>query len=65
MSQQRVYLETTTASFHYESRPEPNCAHLANTSKLAHIIRINGLLGLYVPSLVTPLGMPGAPPDED
>lgn len=32
-----------------------NCAHLANANKFAHIKRINTLLGLYVPSLVTPL----------
>lgn len=32
-----------------------NCRHLANANKFAHIRRINGLLGLFVPSLVTPL----------
>ena len=32
-----------------------NCKHLANANKFGHIRRINGLLGLYVPSLVTPL----------
>lgn len=32
-----------------------NCKHLANASKFAHIRRVNTLLGLFVPSLVTPL----------
>jgi len=32
-----------------------NCKHLANASKFRHIQRVNALLGLYVPSLVTPL----------
>lgn len=41
-----------------------NCAHLANANKFAHIKRINALLGLYVPSLVTPLEMIGAEADE-
>lgn len=32
-----------------------NCNHLANANKFRHIQRVNTLLGLYVPSLVTPL----------
>jgi hypothetical protein len=32
-----------------------NCQHLANASKFGHIHRVNTLLGLYVPALVTPL----------
>ena len=32
-----------------------NCKHLANANKFAHIQRINVLLGLYNPRLVTPL----------
>ena len=32
-----------------------NCRHLANANKFGHIRRVNTLLGLYVPSLVTPL----------
>ena len=36
-----------------------NCAHLANASKLGHIRRVNALLGLPVPQLVTPLEMIG------
>ena len=41
-----------------------NCAHLANANKFAHIKRINTLLGLFVPSLVTPLEMIGGTTDE-
>ena len=36
-----------------------NCEHLANANKFAHIRRINTLLGLHVPSLVTPLELMG------
>lgn len=32
-----------------------NCRHLANANKFPHIRRVNGILGLFVPSLVTPL----------
>ena len=32
-----------------------NCKHLANANKFRHIQRVNTMLGLYVPSLVTPL----------
>ena len=32
-----------------------NCRHLANANKFDHIRRVNGMLGLFVPSLVTPL----------
>jgi predicted nucleic acid-binding protein len=32
-----------------------NCKHLANANKFLHIERVNGMLGLYVPKLVTPL----------
>jgi predicted nucleic acid-binding protein len=32
-----------------------NCKHLANANKFAHIRRVNTLLGLFVPALVTPL----------
>ncbi len=37
-----------------------NCQHLANANKFGHIRRVNGLLGLYVPELVTPLELLGA-----
>ena len=32
-----------------------NCKHLANASKTGHIRRVNALLGLRTPLLVTPL----------
>jgi predicted nucleic acid-binding protein len=37
-----------------------NCQHLANANKFGHIRRVNTMLGLYVPALVTPLEMLGA-----
>ena len=36
-----------------------NCNHLANANKFNHIKRINTLLGLFVPMLVTPLEILG------
>ncbi|MHB8767292.1 MAG: PIN domain-containing protein [Deferrisomatales bacterium] len=36
-----------------------NCRHLANANKFAHVRRINVLLGLHVPMLVTPLELMG------
>ena len=36
-----------------------NCRHLANANKFGHIRRVNTLLGLYIPSLVTPLELLG------
>lgn len=36
-----------------------NCHHLANANKFGHIRRINNLLGLYNPSIVTPLELLG------
>jgi hypothetical protein len=39
-----------------------NCRHLANANKFGHIRRVNGLLGLFVPTLTTPLELLG---DED
>ncbi len=32
-----------------------NCQHLANAHKFQHIRIVNGMLGLHVPNLVTPL----------
>jgi len=32
-----------------------NCKHLANANKVGHIRRVNALLGLRTPLLVTPL----------
>jgi hypothetical protein len=36
-----------------------NCQHLANANKFGHIRRINTLLGLFAPALVTPLQLLG------
>jgi predicted nucleic acid-binding protein len=36
-----------------------NCKHLANANKFDHIGRVNTLLGLYVPKLVTPIELLG------
>jgi hypothetical protein len=36
-----------------------NCQHLANANKFGHIRRVNGIIGLHVPLLVTPLELLG------
>jgi len=36
-----------------------NCQHLANANKFGHIRRVNTMLGLFVPMLVTPLELLG------
>lgn len=36
-----------------------NCQNLANANKFSHIRRINTMLGLYVPTMATPLEMIG------
>jgi predicted nucleic acid-binding protein len=36
-----------------------NCVHLANANKFGHIRRVNAILGLFVPALVTPLELLG------
>ena len=36
-----------------------NCQHLANANKYGHLRLVNGLLGLYVPVLATPLELLG------
>ena len=36
-----------------------NCQHIANANKFGHIRRVNTLLGLFVPALVTPLELLG------
>jgi hypothetical protein len=41
-----------------------NCRHLANANKFGHIRRVNTLLGLYVPVLVTPLELLGGMDNE-
>jgi predicted nucleic acid-binding protein len=42
-----------------------NCQHLANANKFGHIRRINTMLGLFVPAIVTPLELLGARHEED
>ncbi|HZZ28383.1 MAG TPA: type II toxin-antitoxin system VapC family toxin [Pirellulales bacterium] len=32
-----------------------NCRHLANANKFGHIRRVNTILGLWIPAIVTPL----------
>lgn len=41
-----------------------NCRHLANANKFDHVRRINGILGLFVPALVTPLELLGEVDEE-
>ncbi|HEY0550248.1 MAG TPA: type II toxin-antitoxin system VapC family toxin [Verrucomicrobiae bacterium] len=41
-----------------------NCRHLANANKLGHVRRVNALLGLETPLLVTPLELLGKDADE-
>ena len=41
-----------------------NCRHLANANKFDHVRRINGILGLFVPALVTPLELLGDENEE-
>jgi hypothetical protein len=36
-----------------------NCLHLANANKFGHLRRVNVMLGLYVPAIVTPLELLG------
>ena len=42
-----------------------NCLHLANANKFGHIRRINVMLGLFVPLLVTPLELLGEQDDAN
>jgi hypothetical protein len=42
-----------------------NCKHLANANKIGHIRRVNTMLGLFVPAIVTPLELLGGSDDPD
>ena len=54
-------LHLAVASYHQsEFSLTWNCQHLANANKFGHIRRVNTMLGLYVPTLVTPLELLGA-----
>lgn len=53
-------LHLALASYHKcDSLVTWNCRHLANANKFGHIRRVNALLGLFVPMLVTPLELLG------
>ncbi|MEW6236793.1 MAG: type II toxin-antitoxin system VapC family toxin [Candidatus Omnitrophota bacterium] len=53
-------LHLAVASFHKcDFLVTWNCAHLANANKFGHIRRVNTVLGLFVPALVTPLELLG------
>lgn len=53
-------LHLALASFHkFDYLLTWNCEHLANANKFGHIRRVNTLLGLQVPALVTPLELMG------
>ncbi|HEV8578893.1 MAG TPA: hypothetical protein VGX68_07375 [Thermoanaerobaculia bacterium] len=41
-----------------------NCRHLANANKFGHIRRVNTMLGLFIPALVTPLELLGGIDEE-
>jgi hypothetical protein len=41
-----------------------NCKHIANANKFEHIKRINMLLGVFMPNLITPLELLGEHSDE-
>jgi hypothetical protein len=58
-------LHLALASYHRcDFRVTWNCHQLANANKFDHIRRVNTLLGLFVPTLVTPLELLGGD-DED
>lgn len=42
-----------------------NCRHLANANKFGHIRRVNAILGLYIPLLVTPLELIGGQDESE
>ena len=42
-----------------------NCKNIANANKFTHIKRINTLLGLFVPTLITPLELMGETKNEN
>ncbi len=59
-------LHLAIASFHkFDYLLTWNCTHLANANKFGHIRRINTLLGLHVPELVTPLELLGGDANND
>jgi len=56
-------LHLAVASFHKcDFLVTWNCRHLANANKFGHIRRVNTMLGLFVPAIVTPLELLGETP---
>ena len=64
MSDEHTHLRGDNDSLKCDMLVTWNCRHLANANKLAHIRRVNALLGLETPQLVTPLELLGKDPDE-
>ncbi|MBA3313800.1 MAG: type II toxin-antitoxin system VapC family toxin [Planctomycetota bacterium] len=59
-------LHLALASYHKCDFPVTwNCRHLANANKFGHLRRINTMLGLFVPALVTPLELLGGRDDAE
>jgi hypothetical protein len=59
-------LHLALASYHKCDFLVPwNCRHLANANKFGHIRRVNTMLGLFVPALVTPLELLGGDDESD
>ena len=59
-------LHLAIASFHLcDFLVTWNCQHLANANKFGHIRRVNTLLGLYVPMLLTPFELLAEGDNED
>lgn len=59
-------LHLALASFHRcDFLATWNCQHLANANKFDHIRGVNGILGLMVPALVTPLELLAENPTDD
>ena len=58
-------LHLAAASFHRcDFLMTWNCQHLANANKFGHIRRVNGIIGLCNPALVTPLELLGDKPND-
>ena len=65
MVARREWMHLAVASYHRcDFLLTWKCQHLANANKFDHIRRVNTLLGLFVPALVTPLELLGED-DED
>lgn len=59
-------LHLAVASFHKcDFLVTWNCTHIANANKFGHIRRVNTMLGLFVPALVTPLELLGVDHETD